>query len=54
MLAAKLYEAGRLSLRQATEAAGMMKATSAEILNYNDVSFINYPVTEMIKDAAAI
>ncbi len=54
MLAAKLYEAGKLSLGQAAEVAGMNKVAFAEILHYYDLSFINYPVAEMIKDAAAI
>jgi predicted HTH domain antitoxin len=54
MLAAKLYEAGKLSLGQAAEVAGMTKAAFAEILHRYDVSIINYPVAEMIKDAAAI
>jgi len=50
----KLYEAGKLSLGQAAEVAGMTKVALAEILHHYDVSFINYPVAEMIKDAAAI
>ena len=54
MLAAKLYEAGRLSLGQAAEVVGMTKVEFAEILHRYDVSFINYPVSEMIKDAAAL
>jgi predicted HTH domain antitoxin len=54
MLAAKLYETGRLSLGQAAEVAGMTKVEFAEILHRYDVSFINYPVSEMIKDVAAL
>jgi len=54
MLAAKLYEAGKLSLGQAAEVVGMSKVAFAEILHHYDVSFINYPVSEMLKDAAAI
>lgn len=54
MIAAKLYEAGKLSLGQAAELAGMNKAAFAEVLHTYDVSLINYPVSEMIKDASAI
>lgn len=54
MLAAKLYEAGKLSLGQAAEVVGMTKIAFAEILHHHGVSFINYPVSELIKDAAAI
>ncbi len=54
MLAAKLYEAGQLSLGQAAEVAGLTKVAFAEVLHRYDVSLINYPVSEMIKDAAAI
>lgn len=54
MLAAKLYEAGKLSLGQAAELALMSKVSFAEILyNYN-VSLINYPVSEITRDAEAI
>ncbi len=54
MLAAKLYEAGKLSLGQAAEVVGMTKLSFAEILHIYNVSLINYPVSEMTKDAANI
>ena len=54
MLAAKLYESGKLSLGQAAELAGMSKVTFAEILHKYNVSLINYPISEMTRDAAAI
>jgi predicted HTH domain antitoxin len=54
MVASKLYEAGKLSLGQAAEVAGMKKATFAEVLQHYDVSFINYPVSEMADDANRI
>ena len=54
ILGAKLYEKGKLSLGQAAELAGMSKISFAEILNDYGVSLINYPVSEIIKDAAAI
>ena len=54
LLAAKLYEAGTLSLGQAAELVGMSKVAFAEILHRYNVSLINYPVSEMTRDAAAI
>lgn len=54
MLGAKLYESGKLSLGQAAELAGMSKSGFAEILSKYDVSLINYPISEITKDAAAI
>jgi predicted HTH domain antitoxin len=54
ILGAKLYEKGKLSLGQAAELAGMSKISFAEILNDYGVSLINYPVSEIVKDAAAI
>ena len=53
-LAAKLYEAGRLSLGQAAEVAGLSKIAFAEILGDYNVSFINYPVSDIKQDAARI
>jgi predicted HTH domain antitoxin len=53
-LAAKLYEAGKITLGQAAEMAGLTKVAFAEILGDFDVSLINYPVTEMKRDAEKI
>lgn len=53
-LASKLYEAGKLSLGQAAEMAGLTKVAFAEILADFGVSLINYPVTEMKRDAEKI
>lgn len=53
-LAAKLYEAGRLSLGQAAELAGLSKVAFAEILCDYNVSLINYPVSEIQRDASRI
>jgi predicted HTH domain antitoxin len=50
-LASKLYEAGKLSLGQAADLAGLTKVAFAEILGDFGVSLINYPVTEMKHDA---
>jgi len=51
-LAAKMYEAGRLSLGQAANLAGLSKTAFSEILGDYDVSLINYPFTDILKDAA--
>jgi len=53
-LAAKLYEAGRLSLGQAAELAGLSKTAFAEILSDYNVSLINYSVSEIKSDVARI
>ena len=53
-LAAKLYEAGRLSLGQAAELAGLSKTAFAEILCDYNVSLINHPASEIKRDASRI
>jgi predicted HTH domain antitoxin len=53
-LASKLYEAGKISLGQAADMAGLTKVAFAEILVDFGVSLINYPVTEMKRDAGKI
>ncbi|HYK76359.1 MAG TPA: UPF0175 family protein [Daejeonella sp.] len=53
-LASKLYEAGKLSLGQAAELAGLSKVAFAEIIGDYGVSLINYPVSDIEKDAARI
>ncbi|MBI1767978.1 MAG: UPF0175 family protein [Bacteroidetes bacterium] len=53
-LASKLYEAGKLSLGQAAEMAGLTKVAFAEILSDYGVSIINHPVSEMKRDAEKI
>lgn len=53
-LASKLYEAGKLSLGQAAEMAGLTKVAFAEILGDYGVSIINHPVSEMKGDAKKI
>jgi predicted HTH domain antitoxin len=50
-LAAKLYESGRLSLGQAAELAGLSKVAFSEILGDYNVSLINYPPSEIRRDA---
>ncbi|MBN1415459.1 MAG: UPF0175 family protein [Bacteroidales bacterium] len=51
-LAAKMYESGKISLGQAADLAGLSKVAFAEILADYDVSLINYPPSDIIKDAA--
>lgn len=51
-LAAKMYESGKLSLGQAAELAGLSKVAFSEILSDFDVSLINYPSSDIIRDAA--
>ncbi len=54
MLAAKLYESGKLSLGQGADMAGMSKVEFANILHEYSVSLTNYPVSEMVNDAKII
>jgi predicted HTH domain antitoxin len=54
VLAAALYEQGKLSLGQAADLAGLSKVAFAEILGDYGVSLMNYPVSEIRKDAAKI
>jgi predicted HTH domain antitoxin len=51
-LAAKLYESGKLSLGQAADLAGLSKVTFAEILSDYDVSLINYPSSDILRDVS--
>jgi predicted HTH domain antitoxin len=50
LLAASLYEKGKLSLGQAAEVAGLTKRTFAELLGNYGVSIFNYPATDLIND----
>jgi predicted HTH domain antitoxin len=50
-LAAKMYESGKLSLGQAAELAGMSKLAFSEILSDYGVSIINYPPSDIARDA---
>lgn len=52
MLAARLYEKGTLSLGQAAEMAGYSKVAFMEIIGDYGVSIFNYPVEDILKDAA--
>ena len=50
ILAAKLYELGKLSLGQAAELAGVSKRTFAELLGNYGVSLFNYDAEELQED----
>ena len=50
LLAARLYEQGKLSLGQAAELAGYSKRTFMELLGDYGVSIFDYPADELEKD----
>lgn len=50
ILAASLYEKGKLSLGQAAEVAGLTKRTFTESLGNYGVSIFNHPATDISKD----
>jgi predicted HTH domain antitoxin len=52
MVAAQLYEKGKLSLGQAADVAGYSKRTFAELLGKYNVSIFNYPSTDLSADVA--
>ena len=52
LVAARLYEQGKLSLGQAAELVGLTKTTFAELLGRYGVSLFNYPVSDLAKDAS--
>ncbi len=47
-----MYEIGRLTLGQAAELAGLTKVAFSEILADYEVCLINYPPSDITKDAA--
>ncbi len=51
-LAAKFYESGKLSLGQAAKLAGLSKVAFSEILSDFNVSLINYPPNDILRDAS--
>ena len=50
LVASKLYEKGKLTLGQAAELVGLSKAAFIELLADYDVSFINYPTSDLTSD----
>lgn len=53
-LAAKLYEAGKLTLGQAAEMCGMKKWDFPAILAKFDIAYFQYTAKDVINDANAI
>jgi predicted HTH domain antitoxin len=53
-IAAKLYEAGKLSLGQAAEMAGMDKISFVQVLSNHGVSYINYTLEDVLDDLSRI
>jgi predicted HTH domain antitoxin len=53
-LAAKLFEAGELTLGQGADMAGLSKTAFSEILADYQVSLINYSADSISKDASRI
>lgn len=49
-LAAKLFEAGRLSCGQAAELAGYSKRTFIELLGRQGIAVLDYPIDELTDD----
>lgn len=52
LVAARLYEQGKLSLGHAAEMAGLTKRTFAELLGKYNVSIFNYPASDLSRDVA--
>jgi predicted HTH domain antitoxin len=52
LVAARLYELGKLSLGQAAEVAGLTKRTFTEMLGVYNVSVFNYPASDLAQDIA--
>ena len=50
LLASRLFEKGKLTLGQASEMVGLSKAAFMELLADYDVSFINYPTSDLATD----
>jgi len=51
-LAAKMYETGKLSLGQVADLAGLSKVAFAEILAGYNISLINHPPSEIVRDTS--
>ncbi|MCH7398553.1 UPF0175 family protein [Belliella sp. DSM 107340] len=50
IVAATLYEKGKLSLGQAAELAGLTKVAFAELLGKYEVSIFNFPSNDLLND----
>ncbi len=53
-IAAKLFEAGKLSIGQAADMSGLSKTSFAEIVGNYGVSIINYSAGEAVNDYAKL
>lgn len=54
LIAAKLYEAGKLSFRQAAEMCGLKKWEFPEVLANFDVSYFQYSYEDIVEDVERI
>ncbi|HEX5150996.1 MAG TPA: UPF0175 family protein [Parafilimonas sp.] len=52
LVAAHLYQQGKLSLGEAAEVAGLTKRTFAELLGSYNVSIFNYPPSDLSSGVA--
>jgi predicted HTH domain antitoxin len=52
LLAAKLYEVGKLSLGKAAHLAGYSKSTFMELISKMGVPVVNYPADELEQEIA--
>ncbi len=52
VMAARLYELGKVSLGQGADIAGVSKRTFAELLGKYNVSIFNYPPSDLARDVA--
>lgn len=50
LVSTHLYDAGKLSLGQAAEIAGLSKRTFAELLGSYNVSIFNFPALDLSRD----
>lgn len=50
LVAARLYEQGKLSMGQAAMVAGLTKRAFAELLGRYGVSIFNYPASDLASD----
>ncbi|MGY4384010.1 putative HTH domain antitoxin [Pedobacter sp. UYP24] len=54
LIAAKLYEAGKLNLRQAAEMCGLKKWEFPDVLTQFDVSYFQYSYEDIVDDIERI
>jgi len=54
LIAAKLYEAGKLSLGQAAEMCGLNKLEFTSVLAHFDVNYIQYSYDDILNDVNRI